>query len=96
MTEYAVLGALYCLVIYQLGKVREIRVQGLSRKGIVAWALTIAYASSDEVHQLFVDGRSGMASDVVIDSIGTAVGILLVLAVLKRHEKKQGSGSAQS
>ena len=96
MTEYAVLGALYCLVIYQLEIVRAIRIRELSRTGLVAWALAVAYASTDEIHQLFVDGRSGMASDVVIDSIGAAVGILLVLAVLKRQEKKQGSGSAQS
>lgn len=96
MTEYAVLGALYCLTLCQLGKVRDIHVRGGGRKGLVAWALAVAYASMDEIHQLFVDGRSGMASDVVIDSIGAAVGILLVLAVLKRQEKKQGSGSAQS
>lgn len=96
MTEYAVLGALYCLTLCQLGKIRGIHVRGGGRKGLVAWALAVAYASTDEIHQLFVDGRSGMASDVAIDSIGAAVGILLVLAVLKRQEKKQGSGSAQS
>lgn len=96
MTEYAILGALYCLGIYQLGIVRGICIRELSRTGLVAWVLAVAYASSDEAHQLFVDGRSGMVSDVVIDSIGAVVGIFLVLVVLKRKERKRGCASSGS
>lgn len=91
MTEYAVLGALYCLAMYQLGTTRSVRVRGLGRTGLVAWVLAVAYAATDEVHQLFVDGRSGMASDVVIDSVGAAIGIALVILVLLRQERNRGS-----
>ena len=41
----------------------------------------IAYAATDEVHQLFVHGRSGELGDVVIDFGGSLVGIFLVVLV---------------
>lgn len=91
MSEYAILGALYCLTVYQLGKVCNFRVRGLGLKGLAAWSLAVAYAATDEVHQLFVDGRSGMASDVAVDSVGAAVGIALVILVLLRQERNRGS-----
>lgn len=42
-----------------------------------ALAATVAYAVSDEVHQAFVAGRGPAASDVLIDAIGAALGLLL-------------------
>jgi VanZ family protein len=41
------------------------------------WPAGIAYAITDEVHQLFVPGRVGAPLDVVIDSVGVAAGVLL-------------------
>jgi VanZ family protein len=42
-----------------------------------AWALalTVAYAASDEVHQLFVRGRHGSPVDVAIDALGALIGM---------------------
>ena len=37
----------------------------------------ILYAASDEVHQRFVPGRHGSVLDVVIDTVGVAIGIYL-------------------
>ncbi len=50
----------------------------------------ILYAASDEWHQTFVPGRYGMWQDVVLDSIGALVGILIVYAVRSRiaHQKQ--------
>jgi VanZ family protein len=62
LTEYAVLGFLL--------------VWATRREG-AALLLGIAYAASDEVHQHFVPGRHGSALDVVIDTVGLAVGIYL-------------------
>lgn len=39
--------------------------------------ICMAYACSDEVHQLFIDGRSGQIKDVLIDTSGAMLGILL-------------------
>ena len=42
-----------------------------------AWVVGTLYAASDEIHQLFVPGRSGQLRDVLLDSAGVAAGILL-------------------
>ena len=41
--------------------------------------ICIIYAASDELHQVFVAGRGAHVSDVMIDSAGSALGILLYL-----------------
>jgi len=51
---------------------------------VLAWALTTLYASSDEVHQMFVSGRAGMVTDVLLDSSGALVGVLLCWLVFFR------------
>lgn len=43
----------------------------------------VLYSSSDELHQLFVPGRSGMITDVIIDSLGVVTGILIFIIILK-------------
>ena len=60
--EYAVLGALLLRAL---------------RDELPALALGIAYAVSDEVHQHFVEGRVGAPLDVLIDSVGVAIGVFL-------------------
>ena len=42
---------------------------------------SILYACSDEFHQLFVPGRAGMISDVILDSTGVLLGCLGVYAL---------------
>ena len=49
------------------------RVKGM----VLAFVICILYAISDEVHQLFIPGRSGEVRDVLIDSAGAFVGIVL-------------------
>jgi len=44
---------------------------------ILALIICILYAISDEIHQLFIPGRSGQVTDVVIDGMGSLVGITL-------------------
>lgn len=60
---------------------------------LLALVYVALYAISDEVHQLFVLGRTGRVSDVVIDTAGGIFGIIVFfLAVrflswrLKRYE----------
>ena len=63
MTEYAVLGLLL--------------LRALSRE-LPAFALGIAYAITDEIHQHFVRGRHASPVDVLIDTAGVAIGIFLL------------------
>src|SRR5690625_808038 len=39
--------------------------------------ISFCYAVSDEVHQLFIPGRSGEVTDVLIDTFGATSGIIL-------------------
>jgi VanZ family protein len=43
-----------------------------------AFALTVAYAGSDEFHQTFVRGRHGSPIDVAIDAAGALLGLVIL------------------
>lgn len=47
----------------------------------------LIYAMSDEFHQCFVLGRSGQVSDIILDTLGVAVGGLFILAIIKILDK---------
>lgn len=76
MTEYAVLSILLYLWLerWQLA---------IFKRSILAAVLAILYAASDEFHQLFVRGRAGSLRDVIIDSAGVILGILVFMGVKK-------------
>jgi VanZ family protein len=44
----------------------------------LALALVFLYAASDELHQVFVPGRTGQISDVVVDVAGAVAGLTLL------------------
>jgi VanZ family protein len=60
--EFAVLGALL--------------LRALAGRATAAFALGVAYAGTDEIHQHFVAGRTGAPLDVAIDAAGVLVGIV--------------------
>ena len=47
----------------------------------ISFIICVLYSSSDEFHQLFVPGRSGQVTDVLIDLIGVVLGLLLVFLI---------------
>lgn len=47
-------------------------------KFLISLAVCFLYASSDEIHQLFVSGRSGQFSDVMLDTSGSLFGIIIL------------------
>ena len=55
---------------------------------LLALLICILYAISDEIHQIFIPGRSGQVSDVLIDSLGGLVGIVL-LDLLRRRKRRE-------
>lgn len=76
MTEYGVLAVLLYIWIGQW------KMSFLMRGG-EAWGAATVYAATDEVHQLFVAGRSGRFSDVCIDSAGALLGIIVFILVVR-------------
>lgn len=45
------------------------------------------YAISDEFHQSFSPGRTPKITDVYIDTLGVFLGVLLILLIVKIHDK---------
>lgn len=61
----------------------------LEEKNRFSYSLIIGviYAISDEIHQCFVPGRGPQVTDVILDSMGVLLGILLVMLVIKIFDK---------
>ena len=55
---------------------------------ILSLLICIFYACSDELHQLLVPGRSGEIRDIILDSSGSGIIILLYYFYLKLFVKK--------
>lgn len=70
-TEYFILG----LLVYHLVK----QYRCVSKKEII-WMILfcVIYAMSDEFHQVFIGGRSPKVFDVIIDSLGSSLSILIL------------------
>ena len=77
LSIYFILGILfYCLI-------KEYKLNN-KKVFILSLLFCIIYACSDEIHQLFIFGRSGEVRDVFIDSFGSLLGIFVVSKILKR------------
>lgn len=75
-------------IIYLVGGIllfNFFRTYNISLRNQIIYAILgiILYASSDEFHQLFVNGRTARVEDVLLDTLGAIVGILLNLICLK-------------
>ena len=68
-TEYFILGLLVSLALNNYN-------MDLKRFLLISFIICFLYSCSDEIHQLFVFGRSGKPLDVLIDMIGATLGIM--------------------
>lgn len=84
LTEYAILALLVWRALHQ------------SKNNLPTWSwpkvggtllIVFLYSSSDEIHQSFVPTRTGQFSDVLIDTMGAAIG-LLALWLFKLYQKR--------
>ncbi len=62
----------------------------LSNKRLLIYTMLICilYATSDEIHQLFVSERAGRILDVLLDSIGSFIAVNIYLFIHKLKHKK--------
>jgi VanZ family protein len=81
ITEYLVLAICVAWPLWRL-KLRS------KKLFFITFISCVAYAGTDEFHQLFIEGRSGSLKDVGIDSIGCAVGFLLFCFVALKIERR--------
>ncbi len=64
---------------------------------VIAFCGTVAYAITDEIHQIFVPERAFQISDILVDSTGALIGvsasfiILKIILFVKERRNKNGS-----
>jgi VanZ family protein len=89
VTEYAILAILaYRAVAFGNPAFR-------SRNVVLPFLIGVLYAASDEYHQSFYPSRDGTAADVVFDTFGVTIGLLLCLWQRAAHlSSKPASQSA--
>lgn len=75
MSEYAVL---LLLLYFGITKIYTHKYSLL-----ISLFITFIYACSDEIHQLFIPGRSGQFTDVMIDTSGALIALIIVLVYKK-------------
>lgn len=65
----------------------------VKNKFIICLLIGFIYACSDEIHQLFINERSGQIFDIFLDTIGVAEGTVIMcfcyLNLLKKKENKK-------
>ena len=80
LSEYALGGMLFMGLFFSYDWKEK-------NKIIISILIGIWYAITDEVHQTFVSDRTGSIIDVGIDSIGIALGVFIMLFLIKIIEK---------
>ena len=79
---YFVLGF---FVIFALSKTTKLNIFNIF---IISILICFLYACTDELHQLLVPGRSGEIKDVILDSSGSSIMILIYYFYLKLFVNK--------
>ena len=94
MTEFIPLGFSLSALLFAIYQPKGRKTGKLSLISLGCGAL---YALSDEIHQLFVDGRGFQLFDIFMDSCGCTIGIIISLVIYdifnKHTEKRRGKTS---
>ncbi len=88
LSEYA-LGGMLFLAMALTFQISD------KKRMLYSFLIGIEYAIIDEVHQLFIDGRAGKVTDVLIDSVGVTLGIcalMFVYILMKKIRAKRKEG----
>lgn len=80
LSVYLVLGV---LLLNALGNYNHKQIITI----FLALLVSLLYAISDEIHQIYVPGRSGNPIDVLIDFIGSTIGISIFLMYIHYNKK---------
>lgn len=80
VSTYVVRKSAHAVMYLVLGVLayRVMRGHGLGDRRAVGFSILLCavYAISDEVHQVFVPGRSGEVGDVLLDTVAAGIGVI--------------------
>lgn len=82
-SEYALLGFLMSNALFS---------KAFKKHTAISFVLSCLYAVSDEIHQLFVDGRAFQISDLAVDFGGSLLGALifgLLIYIINKAKTKK-------
>ena len=80
-TEYAILGSLFFL------NLRNTPLGLIKHPLATSILFSFLYACTDEIHQIFVPGRSAQFRDVLIDTLGASFGAIITYLIIKLFTK---------
>ena len=80
--EFFILGLLVINVVKDYYKINY-------KYLIICILFCLIYSISDEVHQIYVLGRSCRIKDVIIDTIGSSIGVIIYYLIYKRVISKK-------
>ncbi len=87
MSEYAILSLLFLAMYFSYSNEMYSK-EKIKRLALFSLLSTAMYAGTDEFHQLFVPGRAGRVTDVLIDSGGAAIALLfagILVAIINKN-----------
>lgn len=90
-TEYAILGALFYLNFIQFPRLNR-----HFKKILLPIIFSFLYACTDEIHQIFVPGRSSQFRDILIDTLGASFGCLLIHTLLTLFTKLKSNSKSKT
>lgn len=80
-TIYTLGGVITFVFMYKLNTTNK-------RKILYSLLFCLMYAITDEIHQYFIPGRSCEIRDVLIDTIGSLIGILITYLIYSKKKNK--------
>ena len=92
-TRFVVRKTAHFTLYFILGVLTYLTLKSYSIKKIVIFSILLCfiYSCSDEIHQMFLDGRTAKILDIFIDTIGSIVGISLCIIICKLKSKYNNS-----
>jgi len=78
-TVHVIEYALLCALVR-----RALLKSGARHVAVPAFVLTVAYAASDEIHQMFTPGRTPSPIDLIPDAIGALLAVFIAQRVSRR------------
>ena len=86
---YMILAIFTYMFIEELNIKSKSEKERLRKNIIYTCIFCIIYAIFDEIHQIYVPGRTGKVIDVIIDTLGACTGITIILIRNKFNYKKK-------
>lgn len=83
-TIYTLLGIMLFLLIINIKKENKKAI-------IITIIIGAIYATTDEIHQIFIDGRTALITDVMLDTLGVTTGGFISMLIIGIYNKIKGN-----